>query len=768
MLFGLFVFFCLSCLCLLALFNLKLTFYLLLSGLMSTSLKAHTFLQLDQEADERQAYVQACQSWQQSLRNPHLLPRERFDLLTRLGVAQQKLGNLAIAQQHLQDALSLAKQQHWVSQQALLHSYLANLLLRSQAFNAAHQHLTEGISLTQQPPQISAHLHNNLGNLLAEQQKYTQAVQTYVYAQDFAVQAEDDHLHQQISLNLAHTYLDLKQFSQVQKVLQISQQQIMQTIASARNIPLILKLVHLLLKLYEKQLSEEFLQQAEQVLHHLYITKTEDNAELNAYVYAHLATIYQHRGQPEIALSYIRKAIFLSQQQATLLYLWEWQRGQILQAQQDWEGAMQAYAKAKDYLMPVQFELLQYQQDVSGFFYEQLYPIYTSLLDVQLYEAAQTLVPKKKQKILYEALDVLETLRTVELQHYFKDPCFQKEKLKHQKTYQLPPQTAVLYPLILPQRLELLLLIDGQLYQYTQKLEHKRLTQVINQFQRHLQTRSRWKFVTQARQLYDWLIAPLHKQLEDNQIHTLIMVPDGALRLIPLAALTDGRQFLVEKFALAVSPSLRLTDIQTHSPNSLNILLAGLSTNVQGFSALPNVLTEVKQIQQLFKRNTTLLNQDFQLENFSQALQKESYSVVHVASHGRFEQDHRQTFFLTFEEKVSMNQFQELLRDNHKRNGNTLELLTLSACQTALGDERAALGLAGVALKAGARSALASLWYINDEATAELLVEFYRQLQKPHLSKAQALQNAQKSLIHQRHLRHPVYWSPFLLIGNWL
>lgn len=97
-----------------------------------------------------------------------------------------------------------------------------------------------------------------------------------------------------------------------------------------------------------------------------------------------------------------------------------------------------------------------------------------------------------------------------------------------------------------------------------------------------------------------------------------------------------------------------------------------------------------------------------------------------------------------------------------------MELLTLSACQTAAGDDRAALGLAGVAVKAGARSALATLWFINDQATALLITEFYHQLRDPDLSKAKALQRAQLILLNDRRYQHPGYWSPFLLIGNWL
>ena len=97
-----------------------------------------------------------------------------------------------------------------------------------------------------------------------------------------------------------------------------------------------------------------------------------------------------------------------------------------------------------------------------------------------------------------------------------------------------------------------------------------------------------------------------------------------------------------------------------------------------------------------------------------------------------------------------------------------LELLTLSACETAAGDDRAALGLAGIAVKAGARSALATLWYINDQASSELVAEFYRQLKKPGMSRGKALQLAQLKLLNDPRYKHPCYWAPFLLINNWL
>jgi CHAT domain-containing protein len=114
-----------------------------------------------------------------------------------------------------------------------------------------------------------------------------------------------------------------------------------------------------------------------------------------------------------------------------------------------------------------------------------------------------------------------------------------------------------------------------------------------------------------------------------------------------------------------------------------------------------------------------------------------------------------------------MNQLEQIVGIGQYRD-KPVELLTLSACQTAAGDDRAALGLAGVAVKSGARSALATLWFVNDQATALLVSDFYQHLKDSSVSKAGALQQAQINILSDRRYRHPGYWSPYLLIGNWL
>jgi len=280
------------------------------------------------------------------------------------------------------------------------------------------------------------------------------------------------------------------------------------------------------------------------------------------------------------------------------------------------------------------------------------------------------------------------------------------------------------------------------------------LGRTVHQFRANLQTRHKNKFIIQARKLYDWLIAPLSAVLTTQDIDTLVIVPDGPLRTVPLAT----------------TPGFNLTDPRPLSRQNISILLNGLSVKVahaNKFNALTNVTEEIQSIKSLFDNSKVLLNSQFTLEGVGEALQKRPYSIVHVASHGQFQRDPKDTFLLAYDDKLTMDILENYLKFNELN--YSVELLTLSACQTAVGDERAALGLAGVAIKAGAKSALASLWFVVDEATSKLMSEFYQQLiNNPDFSKAQALQAAQKKLIAHKKFRHPAYWSPFLLIGNWL
>jgi CHAT domain-containing protein len=199
----------------------------------------------------------------------------------------------------------------------------------------------------------------------------------------------------------------------------------------------------------------------------------------------------------------------------------------------------------------------------------------------------------------------------------------------------------------------------------------------------------------------------------------------------------------------------------------METLVVGLSDAVQNFSALPSVKEELKDIKKIMNANKMYMNQTFTIPNVQNEFKHNDYAIVHFATHGVFGGTGKHSFLLTYDNQLDMDALEDLMSLGKYRD-HQVDMLTLSACQTALGNERAALGLGGVAVKAGVRSAVATLWYVDDEATSLAIRELYRQLKKREMTKAKALQNAQKMLISTRQYWHPIYWAPFLLIGCWI
>jgi len=198
----------------------------------------------------------------------------------------------------------------------------------------------------------------------------------------------------------------------------------------------------------------------------------------------------------------------------------------------------------------------------------------------------------------------------------------------------------------------------------------------------------------------------------------------------------------------------------------MRVLALSLTEAVQGFPALPSVSEEMSMLRGMFN-TTALVDDSFRLDALERQLKDEPFTIVHFASHGEFGGEPHKTFLLTFDGKLTMDRLDHFIGLFRFRD-KPLELLTLSACDTAEGDDRAALGLAGIAVKAGARSAVATLWNINDPASAELVGEFYRHLQDPTVSRAAALQRAQLKTLANPRYDHPGFWAAFLLINNWL
>jgi CHAT domain-containing protein len=390
-------------------------------------------------------------------------------------------------------------------------------------------------------------------------------------------------------------------------------------------------------------------------------------------------------------------------------------------------------------------------------------PVYAEYLDLLLQ-------PGAAEEALEEARQLLESMKVAELQNHFEDACVAALRLRETSLDEVSQTAVVVYPILLPDRTELLVSLptragESKLQRFAVAIGADRITEEVRAFRQALEKRTTRQYLRHAQRLYDWLVRPLEPALASLVVTTLVFVPDGALRTIPMAALHDGEQFLIQKYALAITPGLNLTDPRP-LPQPARVLAAGLSQSGRGLSSLPYVETELQAIANLYKSHL-LLNQEFQVSRLEDILEQGRFPIVHIASHGRFSSDLENTFILAFNDKLTLERLDQLLGTLRFRD-EPIELLTLSACQTAAGDDQAALGLAGVAVKAGARSALATLWYINDQASSELVAQFYRHLRSPSVSRATALQRAQIYLLDNPDYQHPAYWAPFLLINNWL
>ena len=317
-----------------------------------------------------------------------------------------------------------------------------------------------------------------------------------------------------------------------------------------------------------------------------------------------------------------------------------------------------------------------------------------------------------------------------------------------------------------------------RLDQFVVPVSRAQITASVSRFRRCIGDATCFEFFADGQRLYDWLIRPMEAALGAAGVRTLVFAPDAALRTIPMAALFDGKQYLIERYAVATIPALQLVEPRPFEPGGeLRVLRTGLSQAVAGQAALPQVRRELEGIGALYPSGDLLIDSDFTADRLQGLLAQNRYWVVHIASHGEFRNDASEAYLQTaggpllmdvLAGSISQFRFRGLSTTSTGPATTALELIVLSACETAEGDERAALGLAGLAIKSGARSAIGTLWNVNDQAASDLIVEFYRQLKtNPAVSKAEALRRAQRKTLEGR-FEHPQYWSPFLLISNWL
>jgi CHAT domain-containing protein len=483
-----------------------------------------------------------------------------------------------------------------------------------------------------------------------------------------------------------------------------------------------------------------------------------------------LGQLQECQGNLAIALNLTKQAQLSAAENVTnqdSLYLWQWQEGRILKAQSQLPASREAYQTAVNTLESIRNELLNSDRTLQLEFRENIEPVYRDLIQLQLNSG--------NARDLAQALATTNSLQLAELQNYFGNDCI-LNLTQSALAVAAKSNTAVLSTVMFDDRTAVILsLPNAQPRIHWIEGDRSEVAQAVNRYRIGLETFYRVYDPQPAQQLYRWLVQPFEAALQANQINEIIFVPDSIFRTIPIAALHDGESFLIQRYSLATTPSLQLTNPKNLARKDLSILALGLEQEVTVsqtlFPLLSQITQEIQGVKAEVKNVTSLFNQDFTRDRISRELSQKNYPILHIATHGKFGSQPEDTYIVTGDQvnpKLTLNDLDQLIRQSTDP-GAGLELLTLTACETAVGDDRAALGLAGVAIQAGARSAIASLWTVNDASTAALAREFYRNLQTGNLNKSQSLRQSQLELLKQGGEKsHPYYWSAFILIGNWL
>jgi CHAT domain-containing protein len=511
-----------------------------------------------------------------------------------------------------------------------------------------------------------------------------------------------------------------------------------------------------------------------------------------------LGKLYAKNQQNAEAVQLTERAVSLANT-PDLIYQFHWQMGRLLAQQPDnqnanlksanLKSAIAHYTLAIRALDCVRHNLLAANPDVQFSFRDQVKPIYRELVDL--------LLTNPTPAHLKQAVESVDALQLAELEDFLHCPIAQQDRL----TEFNDPTAAIIYPILLPNRLAIILQLPGQplIYESTPvlikalgetrtfQLRHKLIyestpvpikavEEALIKFRQVLADPAEApKVKPLARQIYDWILQPIAARLEQSGVTTLVFAPDGLLRNIPLAALHDGKNYLVQgKYAIAIASKLKLFEPKP-TPSELAVFTGGvgeaqtieIAGESQSFMAIKSLEPELLGIggkNSIAKIGKPLLNAQFTINNLQAQFESNTFSAVHIKTHGKFSSDPDSTFIVAHGEPIKSQTFRELIQLASKDKTSPLELLVLSACHSAEGDDRAVLGLAGIAAT-GARSAIAALWDAQDEPNTKLMIQLYQELSKPGTTKSRALQLAQQSIYQDDN--RPFIWAPYVLVGNW-
>lgn len=715
-------------------------------------------------------------------------------VLTEQAQAYNALGQSRTAIPVLQSAISLSQKNQDSTTKAAAHGALANAYLGLGEFDNA-------IAENQKSLEISIQLKNsnfvttalnNLGNVYSNRyQRYLQQVNSVKQEGDEKeegrlmglaqqdMQKAKDAYERSIQesqaiggIGLAKAELNLARFleqNQLSSSTQVSKyrsqaMKILQGLPDSRVKAY--ALINLAESLDMQQSQNSKIENLEQAVT---VSRNIGDHRAESFALTALGQIYEQTGNLAKAMELTLQAQFAAQQvnASDSLYRAQAQAGRIYNAQGQKESALSSYRSAIASLQSIRGDIAVASKDLQFDLRDSVEPVYRELMALLLEDGGQSKGESKansSKSAISEVIQVSELLQLNELQNFFGDECVQvsRNAKSSSEVASNAKDTAFIHSVVLNHKTYILLkTADGSLSSYRVPISAEELDKHIDHLRYTLEDISTDEYLSESQEIYDYLIRPMANELAQANPKTIVFINDGVLRNIPMAALHDGKQFLVEKYSIATTLGLNLTPAKTQTKRDVKAAIFGLSVEIPPFAPLPNVKDETEGLQKLLG-GMRFIDKEFTLDNLRKQIDQKGYPIVHLATHGKFGADTESTFLQLYDQKVSLNEFEAVLR----RSKQPIDLLTLSACQTAAGDSRATLGLAGVALRAGVQSTLASLWFVNDADTVPLIKNFYTQMQQPGTSKAEALRQAQLKVIADVN-GHPAIWSPFVLVGNW-
>lgn len=473
--------------------------------------------------------------------------------------------------------------------------------------------------------------------------------------------------------------------------------------------------------------------------------------------------------QTEQKQAYFQKALGFAQsiRASDIAYQWQQQLGLLYQKQGKTELAIQNYNAAIANMTQVRDSLLSTNGDLQFSFQSEMEPIYRNYMRLLL---------TSPNPDLKRVIQINEGLQIARLENFLR--CGKLDLVALNQLQNPNSAPTVIHIIDLEDTIEVIAQsTDGSLHHHSidSKLVRFQIDHLLEALQNQKFSQVDESSVTTSSQgIYKKLIAPIQTYLPP--LGTLVFTLDKSFQSIPMALLYDGKRYLIERYSIAETLGSRIRQPRVLHQNQMIALIAGLSkvspsstdpNAPKNMENLPASKQEIENIEKQTKSSVALLDKKFTLKRFKEELTQNNFPIVHITTHGQFSSDPLKTVLVAYDKLINIRDFDSLIKGKTENSQNAIELLVLSACETAKGNKQSAMGIAGMATTAGARSTVATLWRVDADSTALLMQEFYKGLNNG-LPKAEALRQAQLSLLSNPKYNKAYYWGGFLLVGSWL